>query len=104
MTTMSLQALLKRRPREVDLDGEKVHVRSLTMREAMEFDAITEAGDSVKAARFAISRCVVDAAGELLCEPDADQVNDIPLDTMYRLSEAIKDVSRAATPKAIAKN
>jgi hypothetical protein len=104
---MSKEALCKRTPQAVDIDGTEVYVRSLTMREAMKFDELSEAKDTdgaLKAAVYAISRCLTDSAGVTLFEPDSDEVHDLPLDTMYRLSEAIKDVSRAAPRKVISKN
>jgi hypothetical protein len=96
--------LFKRRIRPVEIDGDKLHVRSLTLREATEVDRLKEANQSVEAAIYSVAHCLVEADGTEVFNGDSDTVRDIPLDTLHALGEAIAEVSAAAKAKDIRKN
>lgn len=98
------EALFQRKPMEVDIGGAKVHVRSMTLREAMEVDRLNESGKSIDAATYAVTHCLVSESGAELFNGDADRVQDIPLDTLQILSDAIRDMSTARKTKELSKN
>lgn len=102
---MSRKALLKRRPRKIDFDGEDVWVRSPTLREGLEFDELVKT-DSTKALRVLISQCVVkDAEGAPeFSGPDDPDILDIPVDSIQALGEKIKKRADSGTVASAEKN
>lgn len=96
--------LFQRRPQPVDIGGHTVHVRSMTLREAMEVDRLSAEGKGVDAATYAVVHCLVSESGAELFNGDADRVSDIPLDVLHTLSDAIRDISTTRKPKELAKN
>lgn len=98
------EALFQRKPKPVDIGGSTVHVRSMTLREALEVDRLTAAGEGVQAATYAVQHCLVNEAGAELFNGDADRVQDIPLDTLHVLSDAIREMSATKRTKEISKN
>lgn len=97
--------LFKRRVREVDIDGDKLHVRAFTLREAAYVDELKSNNKDEEAAIYSVACCLVEEDGAEVFNGDASQAaRDIPLDTMHELCQAIAEVSNPATPKAIRKN
>lgn len=99
----SRTALMKRRPRPVDIDGDQFFVRSMTLAEAIEVDRLTEAKSS-DVAKYIVRRCVVEADGTRVFADDDEGVLDVPLETIASLSEAVRKVSSPGNVKATAKN
>ena len=100
---MSRAALLKRKPRRVEINGESVFVRSLTLREAMEFDKRTK-DDEGGGLRYLVSTCVVDEAGASIFASDDPTIEDIGVDVIRELAEAVVKVSAAGSVEKAAKN
>jgi len=96
--------LLKRRPRPVELDGGTVHVRSLTLAEIEQMQALARAGDEVATAVFVLSRGLVNADGSQTFEPDAPDVKDLPGDVIAALMEAIGKASKPPSVERLEKN
>lgn len=96
--------LFKRRVRPVEIDGDTLHVRSLTLREATEVDRMKDAGDDVGAALYGVAHCLVEADGKEVFNGDIESAKDIPLETLQRIGVAISEVSGASKAKDIRKN
>ena len=102
---MSRKALLKRRPRKIDFDGDEVWVRSPTLKEGLVFDDMVKI-DSTQALRVLISQCVVkDAGGDAeFSGPDDPDILDIPVDSIQALGEKIKQRAESGTVASAEKN
>lgn len=98
------EELFQRRPKPIDIGGKTVHVRSMTLREALEVDRLTGEGSNLDAATYAVMCCLVDEVGNELFNGDASRVQDIPLDTLHTLSDAIREMSTAKKTKELSKN
>ena len=100
---MSRKALLKRVPKRVEINGESVYVRSLTIREALEFDRQAKA-DEQASLRYLVATCVVDAEGQSCFTVDDDAIADIPVDVVKTLAEEVMRVSSPGNAEKTAKN
>ena len=100
---MSRKALLKRVPKRVEINGEAVYVRSLTIREALEFDRMAKA-DEMASLRYLVSTCVVDAEGQQCFSADDDGIGDIPVDVVKMLADEVVKASSPGNPEKTAKN
>ena len=100
---MSRKALLKRQPKAVEINGETVYVRSLTMREAFKVDELSKS-DSGKVPAYMVACCVCDADGKQLFAADDPEIDDIPVETIARLGELIRGVSSAGKVETAEKN
>ena len=89
---MSRKALLKRQPKPVEINGETVYVRSLTMREALHVDELSKT-DSGKVPAYMVACAVVDSAGVPLFTVDDPELDDMPIETIRQLGEEIKKAS-----------
>lgn len=100
---MSRKALLKRVPRRVEINGESVHVRSLTIREALKFDELAK-GQEQESLRYLVATCVVDESGQQVFAPDDPEITDIPVDVVKELADAVLKVSAPGSVEKAAKN
>ena len=89
---MSRKALLKRRPKAVEINGETVYVRSLTLREAMHVDEMSKS-DPMKVPAYMVSVAVVDVDGSSVFALDDSEIDDIPVETLHELGEHIRKAS-----------
>lgn len=101
---MSRKALLKRQPRPVEINGETVMVRPLTLREAGKFDELVKAGAGTALLAFMVATCVTDADGQPLFSADDPEIEDIPTDVIQQLSEAVTKISSGGKVETAAKN
>ena len=101
---MSRKALLKRQPRPVEINGETVMVRPLTLREAGQFDELAKAGATRDLLAFMVATCVTDEAGQPLFGKDDPEIEDIPTDVIQQLSEAVTKISSGGKVDTAAKN
>jgi hypothetical protein len=101
--TMSRKALLKRVPKRVEINGEAVYVRSLTIREALAFDEAAKANEQ-SSLRYLVSTCVVDESGAQVFAPDDDAIGDIPVDVVKEIADAVLKVSAPGSVEKVAKN
>ena len=101
---MSRKALLKRQPRPVEINGETVMVRPLTLREAGKFDELAKSGAGKDLLAFMVATCVTDADGEPLFAADDPEIEDIPTDVIQQLSEAVTKISSGGKVETVAKN
>jgi hypothetical protein len=92
----SKTALFKRKPKEVEVNGEKIHVRSLTIKEAREFEAL----EGTAAMLFALQCSVVESDGTQTFTSD-DGMDEIPLETVKQLFEHISKVSAPNAERAV---
>lgn len=101
---MSRKALLKRQPRPVEINGETVMVRPLTLREAGKFDELAKSGAGKDLLAFMVATCVTDSNGEPLFAADDPEIEDIPTDVIQQLSEAVQKISSPGKVETVAKN
>lgn len=101
---MSRKALLKRLPKAVEINGETVYVRSLTMREALRFDEMSNGPESNKAAQYLVQCATVDADGNPLFSVDDPEIGDIPTDIIRAIGEQIRKVSTPGSLEKAVKN
>ena len=102
---MSRQALLKRVPKPVEINGESVLIRSLTLREALTVDEMSKDPLREKSVlAFMVSRAVVDANGAPLFAEDDPEISDIPIDTLRDIGEAIKKMASPGKVEKLEKN
>lgn len=99
----SRNSLLKRRPREVDIDGDKIFVRSMTLAEAIEVDRMSES-KSGSVPQYIVQRCVVEPNGERVFPDGDDAVLEMPIETISLISDAVKKISSPGSVKPTAKN
>ncbi len=100
---MSRKALLKRVPKAVEINGEPVFVRSLTLREAMRFDELAKS-DETGSLHYLVQAAVVDEAGNSLFAENDSEIDDIPVDVLRQIGEAVQKVSAAGNVEKAAKN
>jgi hypothetical protein len=100
---MSRKALLKRLPKPVEINGETVYVRSLTMREALHVDELSKT-DSARVPAFMVACAVVDSAGAPLFAVDDPELADLPIETIRQLGAVIKDASSPGSVEKAVKN
>ena len=101
---MSRKALLKRQPKPVEINGETVMVRPLTLREAGQFDDLVKAGKNTELIRFMVSSVVTDAEGQPLFAVDDPEIEDIPTDVIQQLSDAVAKISNPGKLETAVKN
>jgi hypothetical protein len=100
---MSRKALLKRVPKQVQINGDAVYVRSLTIREALAFDEAAKANEQ-SSLRYLVSTCVVDESGAQVFAADDDAIGDIPVDVVKEIADAVLKVSAPGSVEKAAKN
>ncbi len=100
---MSRKALLKRVPKRVEINGEPVFVRSLTLREGLKFDELAKTDDS-GSLRYLVQTAVVDEEGKPLFSEGDSEIDDIPVDVLRQIGEAIQKVSSGGSVEKAAKN
>jgi hypothetical protein len=100
---VSRKALLKRQPKAVEINGETVYVRSLTMREALHVDELSKT-DAGKVPAYMVACAVVDAAGVPLFTADDPELDDMPIETIRQLGEVIKNASAPGSVEKAVKN
>jgi hypothetical protein len=101
---VSRKALLKRVPKRVEINGETVMVRPLTLREAGQFDALVKAEKSTDLIRFMVSSVVTDSEGQPLFAVDDPEIDDIPTDVIQQLSDAVAKISNPGKLETAVKN
>lgn len=101
---MSSKCLFQRRPRKLIDDVESpLYVRSLTVGEMKHVESLREKQQDEEALGFAVRRCCVDAAGERLLGDDAP-LDEIPLDTLRDIFDAVNKLSRGGNVEVLEKN
>ncbi len=101
---MSAAEKLKRRvPREIEIDGDKIMIRSMTLREAIRAEELAK-NDDGEIGKYVISRCVVEPDGTQAFIDDDPAVLDIPADKLRILVAEITKLTNPSKPKAIEKN
>jgi hypothetical protein len=94
--------LLKKRPRIIDVDGDKFTVRALTVAETIKMDGLK---DGVEAMNFILSRGAVDETGESIFVDESDvTIADVPADLAVRLTKEIVSLSKTGKFAALEKN
>lgn len=101
---MSRKALLKRQPQPIEINGETVMVRPLTLREAGQFDALNKAGKNTDLIRFLVASVVTDMEGQPLFALDDPEIEDIPTNVIQQLSDAVAKISSPGKLEAAVKN
>ena len=102
---MSRKALLKRKPRQIDVDGEPVWIRSMTLGEALKFDDLAK-GDAAASLRFLAASCIIESeAGEpSFSSLDDPAILDIPTDTLRIIGEKATRISGSGKVDGAEKN
>lgn len=98
--------LLKRRPRPVDVDGDQVFVRALTVQEFLDAEQLAkdEAKQFEFCAQVVAAGCVEENGQPVFSGPADKSIAMIPLDTLRLLTEKIRDASKTGNPQATLKN
>ena len=100
---MSRKALLKRLPKPVEINGDTVYVRSLTMREALHVDELSKT-ESTKVPAYMVAHCVCDADGNPLFADGDSEIDDIPVETLATLGGIIRKLSAPGKVETAEKN
>lgn len=100
---MSRKSLLKRPPKAVEINGETVYVRSLTLREALKVDELSKS-DPGGVPAYMVACAVVDAEGVPLFAPDDPEILDLPIETIRQLGELVRKASSPGDVEKAAKN
>ena len=96
--------VFKRRPVAVEIGGDTVHVRALTMKEALHVDGMKSGENEASPVRYAVSRCLLDNDGKPVFAEDSEEVDQIPMDTLAELFAAMQQATSPAKAKVSAKN
>lgn len=98
--------LLKRKPKPLEIDGETIYVRSLTIAEFLHVEGMQK--DESRQSEFVgylISRAVTDEDGTPIFATETDPaINDLPLDLVARLTTEITQLSKTGRFTATVKN
>lgn len=95
--------LLSRKPKPIEIDGEQVFARALTIRESL--DAEKLAGDHRAFVFFVLSRAITEEDGTPVFSGESDDgLNDIPMDRASELVKAVTSLTQTGKPKALEKN
>lgn len=100
---MIKNALLKKRPKQVEFNGETILVRSLTLREAAEWDSKVAGMSGTELLTYIMQFCT-DLEGHPVFSADDPEIEHVPLDVIPELAEAIQKVSSGRKLEAVAKN
>lgn len=102
---MSRKALLKRTPKKIEIDGEPVWIRSLTLREALRFDELAKDENKDASVRYIVSACVVDESGKPeFGGPDDPDLMDVPIEKLRAVSEQAAKQSGSGKVETLEKN
>ena len=100
---MIKNALLKKRPKKVEFNGELILVRSLTLREATSWDATVPGLSGTELLIYVMQFCT-DMEGNPIFAKDDPDIEDVPLDVIPELAETIQKVSSGRKLETVAKN
>ena len=93
----SRERLLKKRPRAVDIEGEPVFVRAMTMAEILKVEALSAGNDDAKkyeALTYIVAACVVEVDGSAVFSgADDAAIQDLPIDVLKRLVDEVNKAS-----------
>lgn len=100
------ERLRKRRPKAIEIDGEKFTVRALTVGEIFELEAMqADPQRTGKIPGFVAAACLLEDDGTpLFSGPDDPGINDIPVDTLSEISDAVSRLSRTPSLAKTQKN
>jgi hypothetical protein len=106
---MSRSKLEKRRPKQIEIDGEQVLVRAMTLREVREVQRLQKdkgiADSEDEVVRFVVSSCVINPDGSKVYDTSEDPgILDIPTDTLREISDAIGRLSSGGSLASAEKN
>lgn len=98
--------LLRRCPKAIDIDGESIHVRSMTLAEVLEVESMEKAGRAQSdIASYVVSRCVVESDGHAVFDrPDDPDLLNITTDKLAKITDAVGKLSRAGSAATLEKN
>lgn len=102
---MSRNALLKRKPRKVEINGEPVWVRSLTLGEALHFDDLAKS-NAAQSLKFLAAKTVVEGeSGEpSFTDEDDPGILEIPTDVLKEIGEKVTKASSSGSVDSAEKN
>ena len=100
------EKLLKRRPKELDIDGEKFYLRALTIAEGIKAGTLDKDKENHREfVGFVLSCGLTDDSGEVVFTgPDDPGIENIPMDLVTRLLAEITSLSQVGKFKATEKN
>lgn len=100
------ERLLKRKPRTVTVEGEEFLIRMPTVREAMEFESLLKSEETQRRAlSYFVAHCLVNDDGSEVFESESDPaLDDIPIDMLQGLCQAIGKMSKVPSLEKIEKN
>ncbi len=97
--------LLKKRPREIEIDGEKISVRSLTIAEGEKIEKLRAAGDNDGYANYIVSRVMLEDDGSQMFKDENDpQIQDVPLEMVPLILNRVLSLTKTKSVDALAKN
>ena len=100
------ERLLKRRPRTIEIDGDKITVRSLTVGETIRVQSMLgDVSQEAAVAAFIAAKCVLNDDGTQLFSGDDDPaIQEIPTDTLTLIADAAMKMSRYGDVEKAKKN
>ncbi len=103
---MTKDKLLKKRPRNVKIDDDTFCVRSMTIAETIQSDAIGTTPDKyVDLIAYVLGRCVIDRDGQPVFESESDPaIQELPTDVALLLVEEIRKATRPTKSETLVKN
>ena len=99
------ERLLKKRPRFIEVDGDKIPVRSLTIAEGDKVEALQTAGDNDALANFILSRVMIEDDGSQMFSDENDPaIQDVPVELVVPILDKVRSFSKPKSIDAIEKN
>ncbi len=97
------ERLLKKRPRVVEIDGEKFHVRSLSISEGIRVEALHK--DPGAALNMILASALLEDDGsQMFTDGDDPAIGEIPFELVPLITEAIQKLSKLKSVTALEKN
>jgi hypothetical protein len=98
--------LLKRKPRDITIDGEQYKARTPTLRESLRFEALLKDPETQKQAlEFFITCCLLEEDGSPMFLGESDEsLQEIPVDRMQELATEIGKLAKVPSLQKTEKN
>lgn len=98
--------LLKRKPRDITVDGETYKARTPTLRESLRFETLLKTPETQKQAlEFFIACCLLEEDGSPMFTGETDEsLQEIPVDRMQEISTEIGKLAKVPSLQKTVKN
>ena len=98
--------LLKRKPRDITVDGEQYKARTPTLRESLRFESLLKDPETQRQAlEFFIASCLLEEDGSPMFTSESDEsLQEIPVDRMQEISAEIGKLAKVPSLQKTVKN